>query len=974
MNNFKFEELHKKYQTLLKENRSLKAEIQAMKQQSLLPDPSHPVPDMPQLFKDKPVDFPQDPKTSNDKGVTNLSPPADKIGLFMSLFRGREDVYAKKWESKAGKRGYSPVCLNEWKPGVCEKPRKKCSECKNRSFAALNKRAVENHLRGLMVMGIYPLCCDETCHFLAIDFDDDGWQQDVSILRGVCLEFSIPVAIERSMSGNGAHVWFFFETNIPAPTARRFGSSLLTHAMEKRHEIKFKSYDRLFPNQDAMPRGGLGNLIAAPLQMMARKKGNSLFVDEQFIPYGDQWEFLAQIQTLGLKKLSSLITQLCPGNELGYLKENDPSAEKPWKPVRISLKRSDFPKAFDIVKSGMLYVDKNGFSQKALNVLKRFAAFNNPEFYKAQAMRMPTYGKSRIISCFDDFETHLGLPRGCENDLRELFGRFSLKTTWLDETQHGKAIRVEFKGKLREEQQEAVGVLIKYDIGVLSATTAFGKTVVGANLISKRKVNTLILVHRQQLLSQWIDRLSDFLVIQEKLPELPKKKGRKKTRSLIGQMGAGKNQLSGVIDVAMMQSLNSGEEVKECIQDYGMVIIDECHHVPAASFEQIMKKTTARFVYGLTATPARRDGHHPILFYQCGPIRFLVDAKKQAEERPFDHYIIPRFTSFKLPSKDGDNVPSIQGIYSELSVDEIRNDLIVDDVVDCRQKGRNSLVLTGRVAHVETLAGKLKDRIPDVVALTGGMGAKKTGNLLEKISSMPREKPLTLVATGKFIGEGFDEPRLDTLFLAMPISWKGTVQQYTGRLHRLCDNKKDVQVYDYVDIHVPMLEKMYGRRLKGYASIGYQSKGESVPGAPADIIFDNRSFFSVYINDIENASKQILIVSPFVTEKRASQMMPYFEVLLKKQITITIITRPAEDFKNERQPILRGIFERLVDAGITVIFKSLIHQKFAIIDRKIVWYGSINLLSFGVSQESMMRLISGGIAQELMRSVNAPDH
>ena len=697
----KFEELHEKCQTLLKENRSFKAEIQALKRQSLLPDHSHPVLDKPKLLEEKPVDSPQDPKISNDKGVTNLSPPADKIGLFISLFRGREDVYAKKWESKAGKRGYSPVCLNEWKPGVCEKPRKKCSECKNRSLAALNKRAVENHLRGLMVMGIYPLCCDKT--------------------------------------------------------------------------------------------------------------------------------------------------------------------------------------------------------------------------------------------------------------------------------QHGKAIRVEFKGKLREEQQEAVGALIKYDIGVLSATTAFGKTVVGANLISKRKVNTLILVHRQQLLSQWIDRLSDFLLIQEKLPELPKKKGRKKTRSLIGQMGAGKNQLSGVIDVAMMQSLNSGEEVKECVQDYGMVIIDECHHVPAASFEQIMKKTTARFVYGLTATPARRDGHHPILFYQCGPIRFLVDAKKQAEERPFDHYIIPRFTSFKLPSKDGDNVPSIQGIYSELSVDEIRNDLIVDDVVDCRQKGRNSLVLTGRVAHVETLAGKLKDRIPDVVALTGGMGAKKTGNLLEKISSMPRGKPLTLVATGKFIGEGFDESRLDTLFLAMPISWKGTVQQYAGRLHRLCDNKKDVQVYDYVDIHVPMLEKMYGRRLKGYASIGYQSKGESVPGAPADIIFDNRSFFSVYTNDIENASKQILIVSPFVTEKRASQMMPYFGVLLKKQITITIITRPAEDFKNERQPILRGIFERLADAGVTVIFKSLIHQKFAVIDRKIVWYGSINLLSFGVSQESMMRLISGGIAQELMRSVNAAD-
>ena len=827
-----FKELKRKCQTLLEENRSLKAEIRGLKRQRLFPDCPEPETDILPLFEEDPIGSLRDKKTVDDKIVTNLSPPEDKIELFMSLFRGRDDVYAKRWENRAGKCGYSPFCLNEWKPGVCEKPRKKCSECKNRSYAVLDKKAIENHLRGLVVIGIYPLCCDETCHFLAIDFDDEGWQKDVGVLRAVCEEFGIPFAVERSMSGDGAHVWFFFETKVPAVTARRFGTALLTHAMEKRHEIRFKSYDRLFPNQDAMSKGGLGNLIAAPLQMKARKKGHSLFVDAQFTPYQDQWEFLSRVKTLGLKKVSSLITKLCSGNELGYLNEDDPSVGKPWQRTRISLERPDFPEAFDIVKSGMLFISKDGFSQKALNVLKRMAAFKNPEYYKAQAMRMPTYGKSRIISCFDDFETHLGLPRGCENDLRELFDRFSLQPRWLDETQHGKSIRVEFKGSLRDEQQAAVESLMKYDFGVLSATTAFGKTIVGANLISRRKVNTLILVHRQQLLSQWIKRLSDFLMIDEQLPELPKKRGRKKQQNLIGQMGAGKNQLSKIIDVATMQSLYSGGKVKPLVRRYGMVIVDECHHVPAFSFEQIMKETTARFIYGLTATPTRRDGHHPTLTYQCGPVRFQVDAKKQAEERPFEHYIIPRFTSFRLPSHERDNDLSFQKIYSALTTDEIRNNLIVDDIVDCHQEGRNSIVLTGRVAHVEAIAEKLKDRISDVVVLTGGMGAKKTGQLLEKVAATPQERPLTLVATGKFIGEGFDEPRLDTLFLAMPISWKGTLQQYVGRLHRLCDDKKDVQVYDYVDVHVPMLEKMYGRRLKGYASIGYQAKGESIPGRP----------------------------------------------------------------------------------------------------------------------------------------------
>ncbi|MCD4722351.1 MAG: DEAD/DEAH box helicase family protein, partial [Desulfobacula sp.] len=646
------------------------------------------------------------------------------------------------------------------------------------------------------------------------------------------------------------------------------------------------------------------------------------------------------------------------------------NVNKPWIKKTLRLQHQDFPETVEIVKSGMLYVKKSGLSQKALNIMKRFAAFKNPVFYKNQAMRMPTFNKPRVISCSEEFEAYLGLPRGCEDDLINLLKEFKIKSYQVNETNPGRLINIEFKGLLRQEQQDAVDTLMGQDNGVLSATTAFGKTVVGARLISLRRVNTLILVHRQQLLSQWVERLSEFLLINEKLPELPKKKGRKKKLDLIGQLGAGKNSLSSIVDVAIMQSLNTGGNVKDCIKNYGMIIVDECHHVPAFSFEQIIKNATAKYVYGLTATPSRSDGHHPIIFFYCGPIRFIVDEKKQAEKRPFDHYLIPRFTPFKTGFNKKQEELSVQEIYSEIIADEIRNQLIIDDVVECYKNGRNSLILTGRVAHVNSLSETLKKRIPDVISLTGGMGTKKTAAVLGKISSIPVGKPFVLVATGSFIGEGFDEPRLDTLFLAMPISWKGTLQQYAGRLYRLCEDKRNVQIYDYIDIHVKMLEKMYGKRLKGYASIGYKAKVKTVSPSPTDVIFDKNSFFPVYLSDIDNALKQVLIVSPFVTKKRVIQMMHHFNTILKNQVKITIMTRPVKDFKESRKTILEKTFAILKAAGVQVLFKSNIHQKFAIIDQKITWYGSINLLSFGYSEESIMRLASSSIAYELVQSIN----
>lgn len=721
-----------------------------------------------------------------------------------------------------------------------------------------------------------------------------------------------------------------------------------------------------------MPKGGLGNLIALPLQKGARLVGNSVFVDGNFEPYPDQWEFLGTIQKLTEDIVLALTAQLSPTGELGVVKRDEEDVQKPWETSMVALPRIDFPHEIEYVRANMLYIPKSDISQRALNRLKRLAVFKNPDFYKQQAMRMSTFGKNRIICCADDTVEYLCLPRGCEQEMKAFLAEHEVNVTCMDKRNCGRTIAVEFNGTLRDEQPLALEKMLEHDIGVLSGTTAFGKTVVAIRLIAERKVNTLIIVDRVTLISQWKKRLREFLSIHETLPEAgtdQKKRGRKKSREIIGQMGDGKNTLSGIIDIALMQSLNKSDEGCECVKNYGMIIVDECHHAAAVSFENVLKTASAKYVYGLTATPTRKDGHHPIIFMQCGPIRFRDDAKMQAEKRPFDHFIIPRFTSLRPPLGRDEQDMNIQDYYSEIVVNEMRNQLIVDDVVNSHQQGRSCLVLTERNAHLKLLAKALSEKITDVISLKGGMGTKQTAEILKHISDTPVEQQLTLIATGKYIGEGFDEARLDTLFLTMPISWKGTLQQYAGRLHRLFESKKEAQIYDYVDINVKMLEKMYGRRLNGYASIGYMTKSGNIDTDSVDIIFDNNSFLPVFNNDILAATREILIVSPFVTKRRTTLMMQHLEIAIRNGARVTVVTRPAEEYRETDQTALQSTFAFMQDTGVKMIFRPNIHQKFAVLDQKRVWYGSINLLSFGSAEESIMRLESPVIASELLKTV-----
>ncbi|EME69437.1 hypothetical protein H261_13239 [Paramagnetospirillum caucaseum] len=761
-----------------------------------------------------------DTERSPTARVTGASPPAAKIALFHSLFRGRDDVFPKRWSNpKSGKSGYSPACANEWVPRLCGKPKVKCGDCPNRHFLPVTDTIIAQHLRGEgadgrnFIIGVYPMLTDETCWFLAADFDKKSWRDDVAAFLDTCRIKNIPAAVERSRSGNGGHVWIFFAEPVPAGLARRLGAHILTETMERAPELGFDSYDRFFPNQDTMPAGGFGNLIALPLQRRPREAGNSVFLDDQFEPHPDQWQYLSGVRKMTLAEVSTLTDEASrQGRILGVRLPIDDDNEEPWlaPPSRRKPEApisGPLPETVDMVLGNQVYIDRTALPPALVNRLVRLAAFQNPEFYSAQAMRLPTFGTPRIIGCAELLSHHVALPRGCRDQAEALLTSLGIGIHYRDERHAGRPVETSFVGTLTLEQQAAADALLRHDTGVLAATTAFGKTVVAAYAIAARKTNTLVLVHRRQLLDQWIARLSTFL-------DLPPKS--------IGQIGGGKRKPTGIVDVAVIQSLARKGEVDDIVGEYGHLIIDECHHLSAVSFEAVARRCKAKCVLGLSATVSRKDGHHPIIFMQCGPVRFRVDAKRQAAQRPFGHRVVLRHTSFALPPGMDADRPAIQELYNALARDDARNAMIFDDVLKSLEAGRSPVILTERKDHVLLLAERLSRFARNVIVLHGGLGVKARRAQAEQLAAIADTEERVLIATGRYIGEGFDDARLDTLFLTMPIAWRGTLAQYAGRLHRLHPAKREVIVYDYVDDFVPVLARMSGKRIKGYDSLGYR--------------------------------------------------------------------------------------------------------------------------------------------------------
>nr|WP_319548788.1 DEAD/DEAH box helicase family protein [Desulfogranum marinum] len=562
-----------------------------------------------------------------------------------------------------------------------------------------------------------------------------------------------------------------------------------------------------------MPKGGFGNLIALPLQKAPREKGNSVFLDGDFQPFPDQWAYLFSIEKFTPEKIEKLVSQaaneksvLCiKGSTLEEDNAEDPWTQPPSGAQKLSTANYPVPKQISIVLGDLIYFEKEGLSAGLQNQLIQLAAFQNPEFYKAQAMRRSTYNLSRILFCSEEFPKHIGLPRGCFPDVENLFNSLGVEIKIIDERFKGKPLRVGFKGKLRTQQKHAVKELRKHDIGILSAATAFGKTVVAAKLIAVRKRNTLVLVHRKQLMDQWRERLSVFLGIE------PKE---------IGQLSGSKKHITGKLDVAVTQSLCRKGVVDDIVAEYGHVIVDECHHVAALSFEQLMKKVKANYVLGLTATPVRKDSHHPIIIMQCGPIRYRYSSKEATADSTFNHFVNIKQTGFHVPFEN--EQPALYEIYQKLIADKTRNDLICEDILESLKSNRSPLLLTERTEHLQIIADLLEGKVKNIVILKGGMSKKQRDSAYEQLKNIDKDDERIILATGRYIGEGFDDARLDTLFLALPISWKGTIQQYAGRLHRQYDGKKEVRIYDYLDESIPMLARMYKRRLSGYKSIGYE--------------------------------------------------------------------------------------------------------------------------------------------------------
>ena len=910
----------------------------------------------------------------------------DKIAsdFFMMFCRGRKDVYDLRYTNpKTGKNGYYTQCFNRWDRGchIQKKDGVRCKDCELRAYKPVTLPLIKAHMNGTDpngndVVAIYPMLENNLCQLLVFDFDnhakgaeqedyaniDDGWKEEINALRHICKNLDVDAAVERSRSGRGAHLWIFFKEMVPARLARRFGFALLEKGAESVNLKSFKYYDRMIPTQDALPEGGLGNVIALPLQGMALKSGNSAFIDENWNAYEDQLNVLAGTRRLtrqGIEDYLSLWYSTGSTSE-------DNGTDAPWD-KNSEIEAGSVKGVVRIVLADRIYIDSTGMSNKTKRQLHRMATFSNKQYFQNQAMDMPNYDESRFIYLGSDEGKYIVLPRGLREEILKKFDNAGISYKIEDKRTKGQELNISFRGELRESQIPAVETMLENETGILHAATAFGKTVVCCDMIARRGISTLILVDRADLMNQWIKRLEEFLDIDEELPEYQTKTGRtRKRKSLIGNLQGAHDTLTGIVDVAMIRSLKKKDGFHPKLKEYAQVYFDECHHAASDSAIEVLQEINAKYVYGVTATPKRGDGKEKINEFLLGPIRYRFTAKDRAEEQNINHLVYPRFTRTVKPHHLS-KTPYGNDAYELIRNNDVRDEQIIRDVADCVQAGRTPVVLTKYVDHAKKLSERLKTYADRLILLTGANGTKARRAQVEELNKVDDSDSLILVGTGSLLGEGFDFPRLDTLFMATPVSGENVVEQYVGRLNRDYDGKENVIVYDYVDSHIPKFDKMYSARLKAYKKIGYElcvnMDGEK---QKANAIYDIENYAETYWKDLEEANSAVVVSSPRLNNQKVDRIINMLGKRRELGVEVTIVTWHPDAYKYGKDDVRMELMERLRKAGFEIRLVEETCEHYAVIDNEIVWYGSVNLLSKEDAEDNLMRVCSKDIAAELL--------
>lgn len=910
----------------------------------------------------------------------------DKIAsdFFMMFCRGRKDVYDLRYTNpKTGKNGYYSQCFNRWDRGchIQKKDGVRCKDCELRAYKPVTLPLIKAHMNGTDpngndVVAIYPMLENNLCQLLVFDFDnhakgaeqedyaniDDGWKEEINALRRICKNLDVDAVVERSRSGRGAHLWIFFKEMVPARLARRFGFALLEKGAESVNLKSFKYYDRMIPTQDALPEGGLGNVIALPLQGMALKSGNSAFIDENWNAYEDQLNVLAGTRRLTRQGIEDYLSLWY---STGSISE-DNGTDAPWD-KNSEIEAGSVKGVVRIVLADRIYIDSTGMSNKTKRQLRRMATFSNKQYFQNQAMDMPNYDESRFIYLGSDEGKYIVLPRGLREEILKKFDNAGISYKIEDKRTKGQELNISFRGELRESQIPAVETMLENETGILHAATAFGKTVVCCDMIARRGISTLILVDRADLMNQWIKRLEEFLDIDEELPEYQTKTGRtRKRKSLIGNLQGAHDTLTGIVDVAMIRSLKKKDGFHPKLKEYAQVYFDECHHAASDSAIEVLQEINAKYVYGVTATPKRGDGKEKINEFLLGPIRYRFTAKDRAEEQNINHLVYPRFTRTVKPHHLS-KTPYGNDAYELIRNNDVRDEQIIRDVADCVQAGRTPVVLTKYVDHAKKLSERLKTYADRLILLTGANGTKARRAQVEELNKVDNSDSLILVGTGSLLGEDFDFPRLDTLFMATPVSGENVVEQYVGRLNRDYDGKENVIVYDYVDSHIPKFDKMYSARMKAYKKIGYElcvnMDGEK---QKANAIYDIENYAETYWKDLEEANSAVVVSSPRLNNQKVDRIIKILGKRRELGVKVTIVTWHPDAYKYGKDDVRMELMERLRKAGFEIRLVEESCEHYAVIDNEIVWYGSVNLLSKEDAEDNLMRVCSKDIAAELL--------